>query len=591
MRRTHKSFPQDGEVWTAVCYGKITPNPEITSEHLIDLHFERKHQPIPGAKAKSQFCTAQIGIGALPGTALGTQWVNGKIIGDHPKLETRSGIVHFPNGTPSVISAYHQDEDEKPLIPAWLNPIPGEAASSPHISLPASGGFGENIIIPCAEVARAYFLRTTKLALTLMSDPIDRAIPHILDLNVPKKPGENPFCLREGFNDDDAVVASLLLYSSLFKSRASAFAIAQIAARRKSTASFLKVTPPIMGEGRVTALGYSFKVDGKKSFLALRLIEIPTPQFDVPTESIVRYLHQATELGEPSDNTGGGRPRGYHYVSPPEPNPQAGLGSAAEPNKAKPPRFLDPTIAEFENLPIFDVFIPPPLVRQPGSSTTSPDKPPEEYSTGAGVFSGKTGAVRFRKPDETQEVTESERKVEPAMPATFDSVEEVIPLLLARGCQVHSLSNNARTVGRATTVRYEMPRDDSNSNWACVGNHLRQMLVLEIEHEGDYFYLLDIQRRPESTESYTLFFVASALLSQPPLSRLSLAVLRELILESCVKNQGRWAVDGVTFIGSKLKHSHSSPLQLDVKLTVKMSDLRKLVGRVPSQVDGELKAA
>lgn len=336
MRRTHRSFPSDDQRWTAVAFGKVFPNPKISSAHLVELHLS-----LPGTtnEPKPRFHTCHVGIGALPDTLLRSIWVNGKVIDRSDRLVERQGTVRFPDHLRATIGGRHRLANDSPLIPPWSLPIPQAAANAQYLVLPASRAFGGEIIIPLSEVVRAWYLRSTSLARALTTNPVNLALEHVFDDDdVPKQPGENVICLKPGFSGADVQVAAALWYSALFKQRAAQIVNELIFAKGQGKDGFPSAVPPITGEQPLTALGIPMNVRGRSRFLVQRLLALPAPTLDVPESSIVHYIRTPDELETPGHPQPNG-PRGYTYINPTNEvplNPDAGLGHDQEPNRGKP---------------------------------------------------------------------------------------------------------------------------------------------------------------------------------------------------------------------------------------------------------------
>jgi len=571
MRRTHRSFPSDNQRWTAVAFGKVFPNPKISSEYLVELHLS-----LPGTKdePKPRFHTCHVGIGALPDTLLGSIWVNGKVVDRSDRLVKRQGTVRFPDDHPATVGGWHRLADDSPLIPPWSLRIPQAAANAQYLILPASREFGGEIIIPLSEVVRAWYLRSTSLALALTTNPVNLALEHIFDDDIPKQPGENIICLKPGFSGADVQVAAALRYSALFKQRAAQIVNELIHANSQGKDGFLSAIPPISGQQPLTALGIPINVRGQSRFLVQRLLAIPAPTLDVPESSIVHYIRTPDEVETPGQPQPNG-PRGYIYINPPTdvpPNPNAGLGHDEEPNRGKPTRYVDPDLPIFIVEPQFELRKPPPRTRPPGSGGAAPDStPPEGYSTGAGAWTGSEAPVRFGK---ATDGAVSERKLPPALPANFDEVEKAIPLLRAAGYTIQLMSNTDRSPDLAAKLRYEIRTPAKN--WIFVGSSYRQLLVVEIADRGHYFYLIEIQRRPDAKDDVTTLIASRR---SPSLSRLSHQNIAELLLATeCVKNNGHWKKEVDEFICSTLKHTHKNTDRMLIKINAKMSLFRKALG-------------
>jgi len=573
MRRLD-SFPEDGLVWTAAAFGRLALNDEVPSEHLVDLHLYRQPTAEERSNAKALFEVAKIGAGTIPDTLLGDQWVDGEAGEKHPDLKFASGTVIFPSTPPALQRAWAKMNTGEFLIPPWALPIPREAQDAPYIVLPATGNLGEQVIVPTAEIARAWFLRSTMLTLALLSDPVDEAIKAIIDDEVPQIEGENPICLREGFGESDVMIAAALRYSALFRQRASQIRTAIMAASVQNKAPYLVAMPPVVGEFPIAAYGKRIGSGPNRRFLVMRLVRIPPPGLDVPANSIVHYQRQEEEI-DPTESASGQR-SGYNYRIKPRPGNRPGLGHRDEPNNNISPVRLDPNLPVFDNPPTFTVRQPPPRKRSQGTGPPREGEPPTELSTGAGKWSGDTGPLRYQDGGEASEV---QRNRPAAMAATFENVEPVIPRMQAKGCRVWTLSNDYRSEGISPNTRYNLSDGFISNSWVYVGDLLRQLLVIEIESDGGYFYLFDIERRPApAIEHYTLYFATRFAPGHSPFSRLTFEQIASIIELGCLpKKSGVWRkVDGYQSV--KLHHTHSNLDQLATKLAVHIREFRALAG-------------
>lgn len=123
--------------------------------------------------------TVRTGIGQLPALHIGQRWQDQKVVDPAHAHEFR-GVMDFSPENWRIISAGEQlpsttGHNRRYLIPPYVYRLDAATLGSRCLGV-HHDGVNDAVIIPCLEIARTWYLRSTALTLRLTSGPFPDAM-------------------------------------------------------------------------------------------------------------------------------------------------------------------------------------------------------------------------------------------------------------------------------------------------------------------------------------------------------------------------------------------------------------------------------
>ena len=128
------TFPADGRIWRLNWIAGMHPNPDATSDPLLDLVLERMPETFDGSlpwsrarhKGEGVFTTVQVGLGSLPGLTIGGLWRDGEQLST-PSYPLRTlNYLRFDRDGMRLMKTGALLDDGPPrnyLIPPFIHPV------------------------------------------------------------------------------------------------------------------------------------------------------------------------------------------------------------------------------------------------------------------------------------------------------------------------------------------------------------------------------------------------------------------------------------------------------------------------------------
>lgn len=533
-----KSFPADGAVWRVDWFGRVRKNPHVASEFLVEVAMSRLAEPSPGRswtapqRGAGNSKVIPVGVGAIPDLRIGSLWQDGIRL-PPPAYETFDEDVSLDPADIQLIQAGTKDESAGWVIPLSRYPLPDGTLGAPCVAVKV-GDDPYGLIIPCAEVLRAWWLRSTTMALRLFSGPLNSVLAKIYDpaRSMMLGPTRMRVQLRPGLSRADAWPAAMLANSPYAQRTARAMFDHVMSTSYMGRNAWIRMLPPVPGRVRIRARGIAV-VDRPRRFLVFDLIAVPYPAdvtqvvFDVDNDGSTAG---SAGVAKPSE---GGRPTGFR-----RPVRGDSLTHDDEPNIVK-----GSTVEDYDAATIISSATVERALRQQTSGSgppsqgieTTPEARP--HSTGLGVHSD-TGLHRLRY------VANGEKApVPPAAPAGLGNGLALVGALRAipgTGCSLVSVGSPRAKASGTYSSFPSRSRIGKRSKipWSYLDGRLRRALVLEISHEGRRGYVFEFERRPDipggSFERFRLALISSASFEAVGMGRLN------GFLRTCAMRRGVW---------------------------------------------------
>lgn len=526
----------------------------VSSELTLDVSLRRvTDEGVPSG----DFQLVSTGIGHLPALHVGQQWRDGQVVGTAAS-DTFNRVVQLDPSHWRIVDAGGQiagtnEGNRNYLIPPFEYRLPPRTMSSRCLAITVEG-VADALIIPCVEVARAWYFRSTDLVLRLTSAPYAEARHQLFNDSYPATgdDGTPQVVLRTGLSHHDASTVAMLLHDPTAQAGVTRImdSVARDSAMNRD--AFIEALPPIVGARRVRARGKRFRSQGEERFLVSYLEEIPFP--DV-----------GARLAWDLDNTNQSQGDGAEIVSvawpkkgfPINTTSQHELRHEREPRTDSAPVHESGRLPSFAGLPQLERLPPRQQSTQSVSNRPFADPPPSnELSTGLGE-STPDGPGELRIQD--TEDPKSEGVAREVFPAGFDPMLKVVAEIDAReGLRCRVIPGSDRTLGSQDQPRSLFPSYNAKprGRWQLVDGRARQFLAIEVAtHEG-VAYAIEIERRADGRKSPESF--ALGVLAADRGHCLTVSEFEE-IAKACIDAQGVWPPTiGEAIQVQRLRHAYAN---------------------------------
>lgn len=266
--------------WTIHWYGRFLPAQIENAGAQIEILLRRSEG--------QELQWVQAGIGSLGLLPLGAQVRDGEVFPQTaPGLVERTFFVGFPGGAADSNrkAAGAKLEDGLFLIPPFKYRLqtPDNLALRSPVYQFTDEDSPIQILIPAAEFARNYLLRTSKLANELTIGPLQETMGRLIQEPIQIQPdGSTLLRLPAGIGPHEAYTVVMLASDHAAQHCFNHFYGARLAAIRQGRPAYLDFPPPLAGFHRVRALGVPIRGKDHDSFLVLRLDRLPWPALPSP---------------------------------------------------------------------------------------------------------------------------------------------------------------------------------------------------------------------------------------------------------------------------------------------------------------------
>ena len=537
-------------------FGSVRPG-TVPSDLTLDVALRRVTKR---GVADGEFRLVPTGIGQLPALHVGQRWQDGRLIGKSAPHQFE-GIVTLDPDHWRVVDAGEKvassvDGELNYLIPAFEYKLPPRAMPSRCVAV-AVDGVKDILIIPCIEVARAWYFRSTDLVLRLTSGPYPEARRQLYNDAYPAfaADGVPQVVLRTGLSESDAHTVSMLMHHLSAQRGATRIMDSVASASAAGRDAFIEALPPAVGARRLKARGRRFRSQGEERFLVTQLEEIPYP--DVAARLAWDLDNTNQSEGDSTDAT---RAAWLKKRFPVDATSRYELRHAREPQVESASVHEGGHLPRFSGLPELER-LPPRKKSTQSETIRSIADPPhgKELSTGAGE-SGSDGPGQLQVQDVHD--PSSSGDIREVFPAGFESMLELVTELNARdglACRVVPGSN--RTSGPLDAPRSHFLNYNAKERgqWQWVDGRPRQFLVAEISTTDGIVYAIEIERRGPGirgrlkSEAFALGVLAA---SQ---GRCFTLDDFEVVMKVCIDEQGIWRrTIGEEIRVARVRHAYAS---------------------------------
>lgn len=559
-----KTFPADGKLWRVQWFGQLSLNPHIFDEPLIEViltPFTLLHDGYPRFDTANSK-TVCIGVGQLPLVHIGSVWQNGELQPIHRfKVEqkTYKSLKIFPS-TMRTIKTIEKVEGEY-LLPYKHHYYGGKESLLTRCLCIERNGDPYHLIIPAIEIARFYYVQTSKLARIIFNGQFWHSQDVLYNTDYSKTfkhEGLATVQLRTKFDNPDAWIAARLAFSEVALNKALAIYDSILKNYRSREGKAIpEAYPPFEGQTDLKVYGKTIKSQSKSRFLVFWIGVCSAP---FPFDDVVPVRDNSGDAPlDPTDD------REECWSNKQVGNVQNQSGSLEVQNEEEPYSQIEETVCSLTQNR-FSYLDGKKLLKaeKVSSKYKAGDKGPcivhrvNKLSTGGGVNTPSNSAQINIQISPTDKDNPSSKK-EPPLPATFPNFIEALDALTFRGnIEYKIVPASKKTIdegGRPMSLfpeRVNGQRIPFSYIKSKPAKERRKVMVAEVCFTGRTFYFMEIQQR--STKKLPILFAHKQ--DFQPLGQ----VLLETILEKCAENKGNW-IDDNEVVGvnrTKIKHLWSS---------------------------------
>lgn len=550
-------FPQDDHIWVIRWVGSLRES-GIQAQFDVDVALAPvdppRNTPEPDqttAPANDQIRIVRIGTGALPSLIVGSRWQKGFVLPPR-RYERFNQIVRFEPDNMQLVDAGKKLDEKNYLIPPFEYRLPLGMMASKCVAI----GINDDpfaLIIPCHEVLRAWLLRSTAMALHLLSGPFNQIRNSIFDVarSGEESPGHWRVQLRNRMSGQDALPAALLACDPVAQIEVRRMFDALIKQKLSGSPRWIQLLPPAQTVGQLVARGRWFTSGSRKRFLVFDVQKLPFP-------ANIRQIEWDL------DNSN---------------QKQHGEGEDFEVWRRRPVGARDSTRADVlleaeepkrDNITALEQYQPPELNHSAriircdktdqsghGKRIPLPKSDSTVHATGPGTH-GESGSAPLRII-----ASDGERTQLPVVAAAFTGMIEIIrEINRIEGAFAEAVALTTDYVGEAGEYRSIFPPGEANGrrykSWCFIGTRRRQLICARIEHNNHIGYALEIERAPRPDDSdrkgeqYQLLLIVRDGGEQVDDD------VFETTIERCISKNGVWPdrIDGHQL--RKFKHTKST---------------------------------
>jgi hypothetical protein len=536
-----REFPKGD--WTIIWHGRVTKNPDVPSELLIEVLIRSKY----GDRI------IEIGVGQLPLLKLGCNWIDKR-----QTIREPSQIEHFnlpkiniSRETVRTIEAWDKIEAGKYAIPPNIRDIPKELASSTCLAIQYNNDpYG--IIIPASEVARFYYCHSTDLSHSAFWGEYRYDLNDIVNY---EKCGFDPeldraiIHLRQRFSDVDAWTIGRILFNKNAEQGVQEIHDSLLRNLDTSKSGFFECGIPFIGTTRWIAKGLQIGTQSKPRYLVLQLLKcshpFPFTQLQVDRDNNSTKADTETDI-EPEDKTTYDR-----NLNEDDENELDGqeLNSETETHKNLPIQNILSQSLQFDFLENKEIIKPE--NKEYNRYKSPPNKPKVPKADGLG-----TGQGDYSKDSSNQQAKINRSK---GVGADLEMLQEAVERLSKEGMNIKIRRVDVVPLSEASTRR----------QWAYLesaSRTRRSYIAVDIQSNGIHYCWIDIQQRRKGECTVGL------LKNNVQIGDETL----DMILRNLARLKGVWegtkgeATEGTSFEFERVLHTWDSATHLSQTIKTKL---------------------
>lgn len=555
-------FPENDAFWRIECFGGVSYNPRVPSEHLIETalalvpHDSGNKIQLKNLSAHTERIIVQVGIGYLPYLALGTIWQNRRPATCELSIPEKTFQIDV--NTQKYISTDKWINGSR-VIPVHIYPFERNWHVAKDTKLVAIEYEGDpyGLLIPALELFRFYYATSTNLAKAACWGEF----PDAYDPEKSGRLGDGNFRvhLRQHMSKHDAWTLARFIHSPVMQHQMQQFhrqiQTAQINAGLIPIAPTRNLECGFPFTGNTTIRGRAINVsDGANPrWLVLRLTGCakPLPFGNVVADKDDNYIEGPG--GEGSE----GLPEIVRHIHPPSDKiePVDVLKSDAEPSRNLRPLGIQLPEDRFDGLKGKKLITPP--AKERGNTSIRVVSTATEIIDGLGSGDGTWGNST-RKQVRLHNIPKEEiqpKQPKETLPVNLENFISTMRLLREK----HGFSGNFIGTGDndirddensifATFPRFN-PHTKRSLKWPVLNNgDLRRLIIAKIVVNEKTAYALEIERGLESEHYSTL------VISNEDFKDLSKEQWRKFMLQCALNN--RWPTEFETKTIRRATTSH-----------------------------------
>lgn len=547
MEMQRADWPQDGMTRELRWVGPTVLGP-ISSEKQVLVLLEDMD--------RSDHRTVKVGMGDFPTLRMGTKWQNGLRKGEAEGRHQLDLVTSIPEDC-QILAADHRLPSGEFLIPASKYPLRTRLMlEAGCIAFPAKDRDSALIVIPCTEIFRAWYGRSSDLAKRLTAGAGSEVFDLIYNSKTSGVRGDGTWYveLRNGLATSDVQIAGMLACSDLARQRVLSFVDDQVRSVWRKASAVIRILPPIVGPTRIRAEGLF--VDRRDSvFLVTRLIKVSFP----PAPAEIDWNFEFDPRGDGSDDPD--RPVAWPNVKAKRKAPSGQLRHRNSPTS------LSDLTEEYVESAFFDA---PKARRLPAKPPKYRSEPMADWQQLASDEHSTADCVASPDHPTLLKIRTAEASVEEPIPKIEDPPESSalaggiellvrIAALLRTFPEIKSVEAlQLSSIGvDADGLPYSLFPEIAHikkSSWPKVGEASRRLLAYEVKHRHRTAYIAEIERRlqvgdPKKYEKFSLAVIETNGSGSTP---------QELwtgFLSDTAVRRGHWPLKYPGFSVVRLKHT------------------------------------
>ncbi|MHB8355430.1 MAG: hypothetical protein ACYDDQ_01930 [Vulcanimicrobiaceae bacterium] len=461
---------------------------------------------------------------------VGSLWTGGAPE-EYPDYEQLTFDVDVQGASTTLYRAYGRTPHDNPIIPRSYYRIP-EPVSDGHVALfPMRGAF-RGLIVPCSEIFRFYYFGISgKLGKALLDGTY---LTHPKDLvnedksSWPDQQGEAYIRLGKYLDDADRLEMARITFSAVARGEASQL-VTRAAAGDLGSRFPLIIRPPFEGPTRLVVRGKRIKIGKYWVFLAFKIEKCSAP---------MPFTHLGYNRQNPG-NQGRRKPKdakpayrgSYRNAIQADGQGPPKFTQAADPSSKDAPHQIEGMLSRDRYTAAFtDALVDRGPIRCISASVYADVMATNAlYSSGTGMPGSLARAASFSEGGQRD------------LSALLPNFKSTIALLPDAGPNVTIVSVEDQTFRKVA-----VPGDPLGPAWAFLDSYDRQVprraIVAIVAIASRYFAVIEIERRPKTSQRKHEEYFRTALLSSPSSRSITADDVRG-ILDALIVTRGVIGID------------------------------------------------
>lgn len=565
-----KDTSRPGSTWRLNWFGGIERDPEVATEYKLQIVLTKVKEGAKGAwhtedaVEQDTLRMVPIGVGQLPLLRMGSLWRDGKL------EMLRSGVEQvFDLDIPSGLPNYYIATDKvglAGLVPFRAHRLMGYGKNTKCIVLPHNGDQA-GIIIPAVELIRFYYANSTRLSKAIFDGDFVHSPSSIYDPEYTGLDGKLAVvCRRQDVSDDDCWTIARILNSQAAFDGARRVSDSMMRDFANTQHANPESAFPFSGKTRIKALckkvGYA-----PTRWLVLSLVSCSAP---FPYEDLQVMADNDSRQADPETDL-------PDLAKMPIVRPGKGSGQESEPlqlqNVREPDRKALPKRLELIG-DSFEALRSKKIKKQDKEHckykagqllpAVAPDLDTSGTADGTHAPNGVGKAELVR--------TRSE-----ALPPSYELLVALVQELNARPGVSACLPSLPDGMG---LIRAKRTAPTGRRQWAYVDRVrklLRAFIIVEVEINFAFFYLVEVERRPTSPgDRYSAQIFVSTSLQR--ITSLQIETIRDTLSkqEGRVNDQSTLLLAGIHLFPKVLRHTFSTATEYATRLCAMLISFPKM---------------